>query len=101
MTDYTKKFGHSKEYMRKMTPNDSAMCMCPACGLFFKSSAGFDMHRIDDPDGKYGRRCLNIEEMKAKKMDRNKTGHWLTRKMDSKRVPFAIGETSPEGGVIT
>jgi hypothetical protein len=95
MTDYTKKFGHTLEYMKKMTPNYSMKCMCPACGLFFKSSAGFDKHRVGkhDPDE---RRCLTIEEMKGIGMDTNKSGHWVTELMDSEALERAVGKTSSD-----
>jgi hypothetical protein len=55
-----------------------AMCECRACGKRFRSTSGFDTHRIGrttqtGPD--YGRRCLNDDELRARDMN-NDTGLW-------------------------
>ena len=91
MTDYTKKFGYTPKYMNEMTPPNTARCMCPACGLFFKSIKGFDMHRRDG-------KCLSTQEMRDKGMDTNKTGHWISRKMASDPTGFTIDKTSNKRG---
>lgn len=99
-SQYEKKFGYTQGYMDLMTPKYSGKCMCSACGLFFKSSAGFDMHRIDDPAGRYGRRCLNTTEMESLGMVRKGTGHWVTKEMDATAVGRAAGKTSPESNGV-
>ena len=88
-SQYFEKFGYTNEYLDEMIPIGSSRCMCPACGLFFRSSTGFDKHRIDDPKGKDGRRCLNTTEMLEKGMVQTDSGHWVTEKMDS--VPWRPG----------
>jgi len=92
-SQYCEKFGYTEEYMRKMTPNYSSKCMCPSCGLFFKSSAGFDMHRVGkhDPDE---RRCLKPDEMVDIGMVQKETGHYVTKEMDSDALGRATGRTS-------
>ena len=100
MTDYYEKFGYTKEFLDKMIPKNTNFCMCPTCGLFFNSSAGFDMHRIDDKSGDFGRRCLTTEEMYGKGMFLNKKGRWITREMDRTAVPFTVEKTSQESGGI-
>jgi len=92
MTDYTKKFGYSEEYLKKMIPINSNRCMCPTCGLFFKSIRGFDMHRRN-------MKCLSEEEMLDKGMAINKTGHWVSRLMSSDPTGFTVEKTSQESGV--
>lgn len=49
---------------------------CPGCLELFNSSAAFDKHRHGD-FGK-SRRCMTVEEMKAKGMDKNSSGYWVT-----------------------
>jgi hypothetical protein len=50
--------------------------LCRSCGLYFKSTAGFDKHRT----GTHGvdRRCMTEDEMRAKGMARNGAGLWVT-----------------------
>lgn len=49
---------------------------CAGCGELFKSTAAFDKHRTGD----FGidRRCMNTEQMLAKKMAKNAHGFWVT-----------------------
>jgi hypothetical protein len=49
---------------------------CCGCGEYFNSSAAFDKHRHGD-FGK-DRRCRSVEEMRAKGMDKNAAGFWVT-----------------------
>lgn len=51
-------------------------CRCTVCGDYFNSAAAFDKHR-DGPMGPE-RRCLSHEERRAKKMDVNNNGYWVT-----------------------
>lgn len=88
-----KKFGYTYEYFHKMCPHNADRNMCPSCGEFFNSTAAFDKHRIDAPEG---RRCMDATEMLAKGMSKKETGHWVTRKMDSTAVARAVGKTSQE-----
>lgn len=50
--------------------------LCRACGLYFNSTAAFDKHRT----GQHGkdRRCMTVDEMKAKGMATNGRGYWVT-----------------------
>jgi len=38
---------------------------CGACGRYFVGTSVFDLHRITDPDAKFGRRCQTEDEMVA------------------------------------
>lgn len=57
---------------------------CPTCGQYFNSSAAFDKHRTGPLDG--DRLCLTEPGMRAKGMDRNSSGFWVTRPMDENTV---------------
>lgn len=52
----------------------SSRNQCGACSEYFNSNAAFVKHRT----GKYGidRRCLNVDEMLAKKMQKNAARFW-------------------------
>ena len=52
---------------------------CGGCGQYFNSNFAFGKHRTGD----YGinRRCLNVEEIEAKKMEKNAAGFWVSRLM--------------------
>ena len=63
-----------------MLPPYSNFCQCPSCGLYFKSDAAFDKHRV----GSYSmrtRRCLLPDEMREIGMDTNRKGYWVTSLM--------------------
>jgi len=49
---------------------------CTGCNELFNSSAAFEKHRHGD----FGvdRRCMTEQEMRAKKMDKNAAGYWVT-----------------------
>lgn len=49
---------------------------CPSCKELFNSSAAFEKHRT----GAFGidRRCLTVDEMRAKGMEVNAAGYWVT-----------------------
>lgn len=49
---------------------------CSGCGALFNSTAAFEKHRHGD----FGvdRRCMTPEEMRAKKMEVNAAGYWVT-----------------------
>jgi len=50
---------------------------CGGCGLYFSSVSAFDKHRVAiDKDG--NRRCLDEAEMRAKGMDINERGWWVS-----------------------
>ncbi len=53
---------------------------CGGCGQYFNSNAAFERHRTGD----YGinRRCLNDDEMLAKKMEKNAAQFWTTGLMN-------------------
>ena len=55
-------------------------CQCPACKLYFNSTAAFDKHRV----GRYGvegeRRCMTVQEMSERGMEVNAKGYWITEK---------------------
>lgn len=57
---------------------------CGACRQYFNSNTAFEKHRT----GKYGvdRRCLNDEEMLAKKMFKNSAGYWVGSIMDKSLI---------------
>lgn len=64
---------------------------CTVCHETFTGTTAGDMHRT----GRYGtttgpdrRRCLTIEEMLAKDMERNRKGYWTT----GGTSPWAQGE---------
>ena len=52
---------------------------CPACREYFNSTSAFEKHRI----GEFGvnRRCLTVDEMKAKGMKKNKDKFWVSESM--------------------
>jgi len=74
---------------------------CTGCGEFFNSDAAHRFHRVGgygeaifstNSKGKRGdllgygshtRRCLSIEEMKAKGMVKNELGRWVMEAYDS------------------
>ena len=49
---------------------------CGGCKQYFNSVPAFEKHRA----GKYGvdRHCLNDDEMRAKKMEKNAANFWTT-----------------------
>lgn len=51
-------------------------CECTACGQFFNRVSTFDKHRV----GNFGvdRRCLTVDEMRAREWRVNDAGFWLT-----------------------
>lgn len=52
---------------------------CTVCHETFTSTRSGDMHRTGDHGVKEGpsrRRCLTVDEMEAKGMQRNKLGYW-------------------------
>ena len=57
---------------------------CGACRQYFNSNTAFVKHRT----GEYGvdRRCLNDEEMLAKKMFKNSAGYWVGSIMDKSLI---------------
>lgn len=58
---------------------------CPGCGEYFNSTFAFEKHRT----GQHGvdRRCLTPEEMRAKGMDMNAAGFWVSAAMPSELIP--------------
>jgi hypothetical protein len=60
---------------------------CPTCGTYFNSTSAFDRHRTGEwgilqDDGSYSpcnRRCLTVEEMKAKGMCLSSSNWWITK----------------------
>jgi hypothetical protein len=66
---------------------------CRGCGEYFNSTFAFDKHRT----GEFGkdRRCLTAEEMRAKGMDKNARGFWISSAMPadiSHSRPMSEGE---------
>lgn len=57
---------------------------CGGCGQYFNSNTAFDKHRT----GVFGvnRRCLNDQEMEAKKMQKNAWGYWTGEPMDQSLI---------------
>lgn len=61
-----------------------AMSTCTVCGEVFKSTFGFDKHRV----GEFGgyrtstRRCMTRDEMKAAGMVKNGHGRWIATVYD-------------------
>lgn len=52
-------------------PLTGDQCRCTSCGLAFKSTSGFDAHRV----GKYpARRCLSLTELQARGYAHNNLG---------------------------
>ena len=62
----------------------SSRNQCGGCRQYFNSNFAFVKHRA----GKYGvnRRCLNVEEMEAKKMEKNAAGFWTNGLMDQSTI---------------
>ena len=58
----------------------SSRNQCGVCKQYFNSIPAFEKHRT----GKYGvdRRCLNDDEMMAKKMEKNAAKFWTTGLMN-------------------
>jgi hypothetical protein len=57
---------------------------CGECGQLFNSTHAFEKHRtgsIGAPDPADMRRCMSVEEMKARGMDRNEAGFWVSARM--------------------
>jgi hypothetical protein len=54
---------------------------CPTCSGYFNSTYAFDAHRTG-PFGHGGqpaqRRCMSVDEMRAKGMSLNAAGFWIT-----------------------
>lgn len=50
---------------------------CQGCKQYFNSNAAFELHRI----GEHGvdRRCMTVDEMKARGMAINHAGYWITK----------------------
>jgi hypothetical protein len=67
---------------------------CAGCGEFFNSSAAFDKHRT----GAFGidRRCMTDGEMRAKGMDKNAAGYWVTA-LNQMDYTMQGAETRPHG----
>lgn len=74
-----------------------AWCICTVCHEVFKTSAGFDKHRVGDYQDvvynaagksigwtapKNPRRCLSSDEMAAVGMSKNYKGQWITAVYD-------------------
>lgn len=62
-----------------MTPKlaiGTGNCCCGACGKYFRSVSGFDLHRTGPGEA---RRCLSEEEMREAGMSRNEGGWWITQ----------------------
>lgn len=60
-----------------MTFVTTTKCQCTGCKEFFNSVSAFDKHRVN------GERCLSVDEMIAKKMVKNETGHWCIKLLDN------------------
>jgi hypothetical protein len=56
-------------------------CKCSGCGEVFSRERAFDRHRV----GRYGvdRRCLTLDEMRARGWELNKAGVWVMDKLDN------------------
>ena len=63
-------------YDKKLT-HGTDHCICPACRLYFNSTAAFDKHRVGvyQPDE---RRCFSITQMREIGMEVNAKGYWGT-----------------------
>lgn len=57
---------------------------CPTCSQFFNSTYAFDKHRVGEYKDK-SRRCLTVDQMTAKGMQKSARGFWVTelRAVDS------------------
>ena len=55
---------------------------CQGCKQYFNSNAAFELHRI----GEHGvdRRCMTVDEMKARGMEVNQAGYWIKDKFNRK-----------------
>ena len=55
-------------------------CQCQTCGLYFKSEAAFDRHRLftTEKHDWNKRRCMTVAEMTARGMALNSKGLWVT-----------------------
>ncbi|WP_233867197.1 hypothetical protein [Paraburkholderia adhaesiva] len=66
---------------------------CPTCGAFFNSTYAFDAHRTGPFGGAQGepsrRRCLTVDEMRAKGMTLNQAGFWMTARRGLGPKPIA------------
>jgi hypothetical protein len=66
---------------------------CRGCGEYFNSTFAFDKHRTGD-FGK-DRRCMTMEEMMLKGMEKNDAGFWVGKRMDSS-VTTSLKQTTSE-----
>lgn len=74
-------------------------CQCAACKEYFNSVAAFDKHRTGRPEE---RRCMTEEEMRAKGMDKNQVGYWVTAlhmSWDGFKAPRHIVDKSERDGI--
>jgi hypothetical protein len=53
-------------------------CHCGTCDEYFNSTYAFDMHRVGDHGMPGSRRCLTVQEMRQRGMDKNATDWWIS-----------------------
>jgi hypothetical protein len=86
------------------------MNLCRACGKDFASVAAFDRHRVGvhaytfrqglllDPPAEDGRRCLDVDEVRAAGMEPDARGRWcLVAKAEDARSRFSAVTGMAEG----
>lgn len=64
---------------------------CAGCGEYFNSSFSFDKHRAGEHTDN-GRYCLTPEQMRAKGMDKNAAGFWISAAMPETALPSTTQE---------
>jgi hypothetical protein len=74
---------------------------CPSCGLDFSSTAAFDRHRVGthaylfaeglafDASREDGRRCLDVDEIRAVPMELDDRGRWGLVPSEKQRAALA------------
>ena len=70
-------------------PINTCFCKCAACGEYFNSEAGFDMHRLAG-------KCRTKAQMKARGMSVSAKGYWITQKHDPSRHQPGRTDDLPE-----
>ena len=61
-------------------------CRCTSCGEYFNSVSIFDLHRVGSwQDRGAHRRCLTVEEMRARGYLKNASGFWIEKSRQNAR----------------
>ena len=59
-------------------------------GEYFNSTYAFDMHRVGDHGMPGSRRCLTVQEMRQRGMDKNATDWWISGSRLDSDLDYAL-----------